>query len=467
MLGKGRNNTQATFGVIVSTTILGLLLLLSLVIAAIQSSINTQSVYAFIQNRRHCCRAQSIVRKTPILYLADENYENDNNANKKNDRRKNNSADFDDDAVSYSDRINVLKMLRNYFKERQIRKDAEELRFEVQRREEERIQQLEKDAEELRLEVQRRERERYAKLQEYKKKTIVEKQKRIRKKHARKIVSTIEISDEIQKQGQTNLGAEKNRNKTNNNNSNGKENKIVTSDSTDADDESSSSKSRRLKDFVGSAQKAVSGVFEQITKSNEEWIVVAPKTRISPGEIVAITVCGIDILLVASKDGSSLHCVENSCPHLGTPLEVGTLERRPIESSFAVAINDKIEDSSIGNFFGNDPGTYENINDIDSSENLKVTRDSTFFRENDISRMLKQDGCEDCIVCPLHKTAFALETGEVRGEWCPYPPVIGKLTGAIKQQSNLPVFDVRTRGKNIEVRLNTPVTVNVRDNDNK
>ena len=70
--------------------------------------------------------------------------------------------------------------------------------------------------------------------------------------------------------------------------------------------------------------------------------------------------------------------------------------------------------------------------------------------------MLKQDGCEDCVVCPLHKTAFALESGEVRGEWCPYPPVIGKLTGAIKTEANLAVFDVRTKGKNIEVRINTP-----------
>ena len=97
-------------------------------------------------------------------------------------------------------------------------------------------------------------------------------------------------------------------------------------------------------------------------------------------------------------------------------------------------------------------------NDDDNSE-LKIMKDMTFFRETDISRMLKQDGCEDCIVCPLHKTAFALESGEVRGEWCPYPPVIGKLTGALKKQSNLPVFDVRTRGKNIEVRLNTPVEI--------
>ena len=69
---------------------------------------------------------------------------------------------------------------------------------------------------------------------------------------------------------------------------------------------------------------------------------------------------------------------------------------------------------------------------------------------------MANDGCEDCIVCPLHKTAFALDSGQVRGEWCPYPPVLGKVMGSVKRQETLAVFDVRTRGKNIEVRLNTP-----------
>ncbi|KAG7343958.1 ferredoxin subunit of nitrite reductase and ring-hydroxylating dioxygenase [Nitzschia inconspicua] len=187
---------------------------------------------------------------------------------------------------------------------------------------------------------------------------------------------------------------------------------------------------------VSAAQKFMSGLFD---KEEEEWIVVAPKTRISPGELVPVTVAGIDLLLVASKDGSALHCIANSCPHLGTPLEIGTLERRPIQSPSTILD---------GNVTITSPGGGEGQSGC-----------VPFFQENDISRMLKQDGCEDCIVCPLHRTAFALESGEVRGEWCPYPPVIGKLTGAVKKESNLPVFDVRTRGKNIEVRLNTPVII--------
>ncbi len=176
------------------------------------------------------------------------------------------------------------------------------------------------------------------------------------------------------------------------------------------------------------AQKYVSSFFET-PKDQEEWLVVAPKTRISPGEMVPVTAAGLDLLLVASKDGSALYCIANSCPHLGTPLEVGMLERRPIEASI--------------------PPDATTTSPFDASR----------LQETDITNLLTQDGCEDCIVCPLHRTAFALGSGEVRGEWCPYPPVIGKVMGAVKSKSSLPVFDVRTKGKNIEVRLNTPLNV--------
>mmetsp|Transcript_668 Transcript_668/g.1401 ORF Transcript_668/g.1401 Transcript_668/m.1401 type:complete len:528 (-) Transcript_668:64-1647(-) len=136
-----------------------------------------------------------------------------------------------------------------------------------------------------------------------------------------------------------------------------------------------------------------------------EWIVVCPKTRIMPGVVVPVVAGGLDLLIVASKDGRRLACISNSCPHLGTPLETGIVERRPVTGSAA--------------------------------------------RKGDVA----DDGCEDCIVCPTHNTAFALASGEVRGEWCPYPPVIGKMMGTVKTQANLPTFQIRVRGKNIEVRL--------------
>ena len=136
----------------------------------------------------------------------------------------------------------------------------------------------------------------------------------------------------------------------------------------------------------------------------EEWVVVFPKTRLDPGEIVPVNIGGIDLLVVASVNGKKLYCIANTCPHLGTPLETGPLVRRPVE----------------GTTRSDDP-----------------------------------DGCEDCIVCPLHQTAFALDSGNVRGEWCPYPPVIGAMMGAVKKKSPVAVFDIRTRGKNVEVKINS------------
>jgi len=158
----------------------------------------------------------------------------------------------------------------------------------------------------------------------------------------------------------------------------------------------------------------------------EKWIPVFPKTRISPGEIVPVTIQGIDLLVVASKDGTKLYCMLNSCPHLGTPLalETGLMERRPIETT---------------------AGTPSPTN---PNNNMELP-----FTETDVMNMLQQDGCEDCIVCPLHRTAFALESGQVRGEWCPYPPVIGPIMGSIKPRTAATVYDIRTRGKYVQVRI--------------
>ncbi|KAG8464539.1 hypothetical protein KFE25_009907 [Diacronema lutheri] len=58
---------------------------------------------------------------------------------------------------------------------------------------------------------------------------------------------------------------------------------------------------------------------------------------------------------------------------------------------------------------------------------------------------------DGCVVCPLHGTAFDLGTGKLTGAWCPSPPIIGPLTGALKAPRDLPVFPVRQRGGSIEV----------------
>lgn len=163
----------------------------------------------------------------------------------------------------------------------------------------------------------------------------------------------------------------------------------------------------------------------------EEWVPVFPKTRIDPGELVPVTVAGIDLLVIASRDGRKLHCMANSCPHLGTPLETGVLVRLPVESKNTPEPPQPAEQQSRKDLGGN------------------------FFTEMQVSDILQQDGLEECVVCPLHRTAFALESGEVRGPWCPYPPVLGAIVGQVKAPTSAAIFDVRTRGKNVEVRINS------------
>lgn len=149
------------------------------------------------------------------------------------------------------------------------------------------------------------------------------------------------------------------------------------------------------------------------SRGEEEWVPLIKKTRIDPGEYIPVQVQGLDLLVVASRDGK-VHCLANSCSHMGTPLETGRLESRPKED----ADGKKILSKSV-------PPKVE---------------------------------CEDCIICPLHQTAFSLETGEVRGEWCPHPPVIGPAMGNVKKTSPVATFDIRTKGEYIEVRINSPLS---------
>lgn len=56
------------------------------------------------------------------------------------------------------------------------------------------------------------------------------------------------------------------------------------------------------------------------------------------------------------------------------------------------------------------------------------------------------------IVCPLHKSAFSLETGDVVGDWCPFPPILGPLVlGNLAPPEKVSTFPVRAKGQNIEV----------------
>ena len=138
------------------------------------------------------------------------------------------------------------------------------------------------------------------------------------------------------------------------------------------------------------------------------WTRLIPKASISPGELVPRNVLGTPLLVVATSDGS-VHCVSNSCPHLGTPLDTGRLTRA----------------CDVVGGPGEEGGEK---------------------RKN-----------EPCITCPLHRSSFSLVDGGEVGEWCPHPPVIGKLAGGMGGRGGLEVLEVRERGKWLEVRLESDV----------
>jgi nitrite reductase/ring-hydroxylating ferredoxin subunit len=56
------------------------------------------------------------------------------------------------------------------------------------------------------------------------------------------------------------------------------------------------------------------------------------------------------------------------------------------------------------------------------------------------------------LVCPLHRSVFDLKTGAVRA-WAPWPPLVGKVLGAMRHEQPLPVYPVRIEGGAIQVDL--------------
>eukprot|EP00527_Entomoneis_sp_CCMP2396_P008124 CAMPEP_0198155972 /NCGR_PEP_ID=MMETSP1443-20131203/69414_1 /TAXON_ID=186043 /ORGANISM="Entomoneis sp., Strain CCMP2396" /LENGTH=400 /DNA_ID=CAMNT_0043822743 /DNA_START=253 /DNA_END=1455 /DNA_ORIENTATION=- len=208
-------------------------------------------------------------------------------------------------------------------------------------------------------------------------------------------------------------------------------------------------------------QKVTSG--NSNSADDDLWVTVFPKTRISPGEMVPVTVAGIDLLVVASQTGGKkgLYCIANSCPHLGTPLELGQLVRLPRADEISVSTASTTR-NAVPLFDNVKDAEFDNVKDAESI--AKQTADAVSaakmaWTELQVSSILQQDGCEDCIVCPLHKTAFALESGQPRGEWCPYPPVVGKIVGAIKPRTAAATFGVRVFGKDVQVRMNNPISI--------
>ncbi len=49
---------------------------------------------------------------------------------------------------------------------------------------------------------------------------------------------------------------------------------------------------------------------------------------------------------------------------------------------------------------------------------------------------------DEAIICPFHRSAFDLNTGDVKA-WSPWPPAVGKVLGAVSRAKALRVFPVR------------------------
>eukprot|EP00798_Chlamydomonas_sp_ICE-L_P003678 gene3678-13753_t len=67
--------------------------------------------------------------------------------------------------------------------------------------------------------------------------------------------------------------------------------------------------------------------------------------------------------------------------------------------------------------------------------------------------MFQGEIADKCIVCPTHKTAFDLATGEVKGEWCPGFPDL-PLVGKVVKTKPLPTFESRvSEAGEIEINI--------------
>lgn len=56
------------------------------------------------------------------------------------------------------------------------------------------------------------------------------------------------------------------------------------------------------------------------------------------------------------------------------------------------------------------------------------------------------------LICPWHRSAFDLRTGDV-AQWTPWPPAVGKLLGAVRREHALPVYRVKIEEGRIWVEM--------------
>ncbi len=57
---------------------------------------------------------------------------------------------------------------------------------------------------------------------------------------------------------------------------------------------------------------------------------------------------------------------------------------------------------------------------------------------------------EGLLICPRHRSAFSLRTGDV-AEWTPWPPGVGRFLGTLRREHALRVYPVREEGGRIQI----------------
>lgn len=60
--------------------------------------------------------------------------------------------------------------------------------------------------------------------------------------------------------------------------------------------------------------------------------------------------------------------------------------------------------------------------------------------------------CDGAIVCPWHKSAFDLASGDVKS-WSPWPPVVGKILGYVSREKALKIYQTRVESGEIYVNM--------------
>ena len=71
----------------------------------------------------------------------------------------------------------------------------------------------------------------------------------------------------------------------------------------------------------------------------------------------------------------------------------------------------------------------------------------------------KVDEAGQTLTDPQWGTKYSLVTGDVVGKWCPSPPIIGSLIGALFPPQGVWVPEIRESGGYIEVKLDVDVSI--------